>query len=499
MRAAASALRAASDFIEEESEGRDETDSLAPLTVPSPASPASPLWQELSWSDPAELFSHFSGEPYALFLDGAADARAPISYIALRPTKIIRAAIGENGPEEGGPEENGSQENGPKPDPLAAIAATGLTRSKPLPDLPPFQAGWAGFLAYEAGGFFEKLPMPKARPAPLPDFVFAHYDCIFAFDHGLRRCGLFTATLAQRLAILADLRAPISAVKPPACGPAQSLMPDADYEKAVEKVRDYIFAGDIYQANLARAFRIPVVAPGDDYALYLALRARHPATNGAFYRLPEGTILSLSPELFLTLEDGTVTTRPIKGTARRKAHPAEDAAAAIALQESAKDRAENLMIVDLLRNDLARMAAPGTVAVPQLCALEQTPLLHHLVSTVVGHLQEGNDALSVLRATFPGGSITGAPKIRAQEIIRALEPLARGAYCGALGYLARGETGLDAMRLNILIRTLIRAPDHYLLQTGAGIVADSDPVQENMETHAKAEGILSALAALQET
>jgi para-aminobenzoate synthetase component 1 len=255
-------------------------------------------------------------------------------------------------------------------------------------------------------------------------------------------------------------------------------------------VRDYIFAGDIFQANLSQRFDAPMRE--SSWALYTRLRSRNAAPFAAFFETAEADVISASPERFLHVDcHGFVETRPIKGTRPRGISPEHDAALGQALTESAKDRAENLMIVDLMRNDLSRVCAPRTVRVSELFSLEHYATVHHLVSTVVGRLESGRDALHLLRAAFPGGSITGAPKLRAMEIIAELEPSRRGVYCGSIGYWSvTGE--LDT---SIAIRTAVVRDGRIYFSAGGGIVADSDPEQEYRETLDKARALVDAVAA----
>jgi para-aminobenzoate synthetase component 1 len=264
----------------------------------------------------------------------------------------------------------------------------------------------------------------------------------------------------------------------------------AGYLDAVTRVREYILAGDIFQTNLSQRFEAPLRE--EPWELYLRLRQRNAAPFAAYFDIPDAVVLSASPERFLRVDvDGRVETRPIKGTRPRGIGPEHDGALGRALTESAKDRAENLMIVDLMRNDLSRVCAPGTVRVPELFALERYATVHHLVSTVVGQLTPGSDALELLRAAFPGGSITGAPKVRAMEIIAELEPSQRSVYCGSIGYWS--VTG--ALDTNIAIRTIIapRNRGRVYFNAGGGIVADSDPQQEYRETLDKARGMIDSL------
>jgi para-aminobenzoate synthetase component 1 len=263
----------------------------------------------------------------------------------------------------------------------------------------------------------------------------------------------------------------------------------AGYLQAIARVREYIVAGDIFQTNLSQRFEADLGESA--WAFYLRLRTRNPAPFAAFFDGPAGIVLSASPERFLHVDvTGRVETRPIKGTRPRGVGPEHDAALGLALAESAKDRAENLMIVDLMRNDLSRVCAPGTVRVPELFSLERYATVHHLVSTVVGQLEAGFDALDLLRAAFPGGSITGAPKVRAMEIIAEMEPSGRGVYCGSIGYMSL--TG--ALDTNIAIRTVVVRGGRAYFHAGGGIVADSVPEQEYRETLDKARGIIDALA-----
>jgi para-aminobenzoate synthetase component I len=404
----------------------------------------------------------------------------------------------------------------------------------PVPGLPPFQGGAAGYLAYDWGRALERLPTPRYEDLALPDVAFGVYDWVLAWDHERERAWLISTGLPERSpsARLDRARARASAVRdrlespasvhdvhaldggaiatggmslplrpPPAPShpvengwwdPALSLRSSfthAGYLEAVRRVRDYIFAGDIFQANLSQRFEAPLVEPS--WSLYRRLRTRNAAPFAAYLDFPDGVILSASPERFLHVDvSGHVETRPIKGTRPRGVGPEHDAALGLALAVSPKDQAENLMIVDLMRNDLSRVCGPGTVRVAELFGLEHYATVHHLVSTVVGDLTQGTDALDLLRVAFPGGSITGAPKIRAMEIITELEPSERGVYCGSIGYWS--VTG--ALDSSIAIRTLLAVAGRVYFSAGGGIVADSEPEQEYRETLDKARGMIDALA-----
>jgi len=259
------------------------------------------------------------------------------------------------------------------------------------------------------------------------------------------------------------------------------------YLRAVQRAIEYICAGDVFQVNLAQRLLLP--AREHAASLYLRLRERNPAPFAGYFDLGEFQIASASPERFLRVRDGHVESRPIKGTRPRTASPAADARAADELRRSEKDRAENVMIVDLLRNDLSRVCAPESVQVSQLCGLEVYAFVQHLVSAVCGRLRDPFGPIDLLRAAFPGGSVTGAPKIRAMEIIAELEPTARGPYCGSLGYL-----GFDGSAdLSILIRTITAGRGWWQALVGGGIVAQSVPAQEYEETWDKATGLIKAL------
>jgi para-aminobenzoate synthetase component 1 len=324
------------------------------------------------------------------------------------------------------------------------------------------------------------------------------YDWLIAWDHLAQKAWIIAWT-EERLAWV-RLRLTSAAIVPSARPPVRpsdvgSNFTRREYEAAVARIRAYIAAGDVYQVNLAQRFQTSFTdAPLE---LYRRLRARSPAPFGTYLALGDMTVASISPERFLRFDAVTraAEARPIKGTRPRGATPGEDAALAKALSASEKDRAENVMIVDLLRNDLGKVCRPGSVLVPELFALESHPTVHHLVSTVTGVLANGADAFDLLRAAFPGGSITGAPKIRAMEIIAELERAPRGVYCGAIGYVS--ATG--AMDLNIPIRTVVLQDGVASFHAGAGIVWDSDAAAEYDETLAKAQALIDALTSPRKT
>ena len=345
----------------------------------------------------------------------------------------------------------------------------------------------AGFIGYDMGAALDRAPRAPGALAGIPDLQFGFFDTVFTFDHDTRQARLSAPDPRRAEAALSRLAHPPARGAPPKLHWATATS-RAEHMARIEQTLRYIQAGDIYQANIAATFEAARPPGLDPAALYLHMRAKNPAPFGVYINCGNNcAILSASPERFLRLApNGAIETRPIKGTRRRSADPATDAALASDLQASAKDRAENLMIVDLLRNDIARVA--DHVTVPALCQLESFEHVHHLVSTVRGQLKPGCTAIDLLRATFPGGSITGAPKLRAMEIIAELERQARGPYCGSAAWL--GNDG--AMDSNILIRTVTVAADRIVAQAGGGIVADSDPAAEWEEVLVKIMPLLRA-------
>jgi para-aminobenzoate synthetase component 1 len=354
-------------------------------------------------------------------------------------------------------------------------------------------------VGYDWGAELERVRRPTSTEQQIPDVGLGLYDWVIAWDHAMGRAWI-VAWGQERLAWVQErLGAPASTPRAvPRRPPPSSVTSNftrREYEPAVARIRDYIAAGDVYQVNLAQRFRASFSSA--PLELYRRLRARSPAPFGAYLAFGDLTTLSISPERFLRLDGATrvAEARPIKGTRPRGATPAEDVALAAELTASEKDRAENVMIVDLLRNDLGKVCRPGSVRVPELYALESHPTVHHLVSTVTGVLAEGADAFDLLRAGFPGGSITGAPKIRAMQIIAELERAPRGVYCGAIGYVS--VTG--AMDMNIPIRTIVLRGGVASFHAGAGIVWDSEPAAEYDETLAKARALIDALTSPRKT
>lgn len=442
--------------------------------------------REIGWQPPHELFQRFANEPFALLLDTAAPqpgAGDGWSYIALDPADILIGHVDTHGN-------------------LFDALKAKLTRWPVHPsgaDLPPFTGGVAGFFGYGLGRALETLP-PQIAPFAiddqnLPDMALGFYDLVIAFNMRAKRafiCATGQRANARLSALEARLRDPLdflAPAQPHFAGKVASNISRKLYEEAVARVIAYIEAGDIFQANLSQRFEGMLAAEDDPYSLYLRLREISPAPFASFFNFGDGVIVSSSPERFLACRNAQVETRPIKGTRPRGSNAAEDQRLAAELLASEKDRAENIMIVDLLRNDLSRVCADHTVSALRLCDLESYANVHHLVSVVHGTLREDKTAVDLLAACFPGGSITGAPKVRAMEIIAELEPTTRGPYCGAIGYI-----GFDgSMDTAIAIRSMVVKQSRVTFQAGGGIVADSNPTGEYLETLDKARAMRHAL------
>jgi len=369
---------------------------------------------------------------------------------------------------------------------------------------PPFHGGAVGYFGYDLCQFVEKLPRKSVDDLGLPDCYLGFYDLVLCFDHltnkllisssGLpereraKRRERAESRLKQALEIFNKTSIEDFSVKEERGVPEiSSNFLHSAYLMAIERAREYIRAGDIFQVNLSQRFRCSQTA--SPFAIYEHLRRINPAPFASFLNFPEVTIVSASPERFLRISGRKVQTRPIKGTRPRGRDDLEDRNLARELLDSEKDRAELIMIVDLERNDLGRVCEYGSVRVPELITLETHPTVFHLVSTVEGLLREGKDHIDCLKACFPGGSITGAPKIRAMEIIDELEPNQRGVYTGSIGYMGfNGETDL-----NIVIRTMVITGGKIYFHAGGGIVADSDPEAEYEETLHKARALIETV------
>jgi len=388
-----------------------------------------------------------------------------------------------------------------------------------LPEVPadacvlPFCGGALGYIGYDTGRTIEPMPDVAVSDINLPDLAFGIYAWALVLDKQLKQLWYVDCRgdaeyrwRAQQQWFLkrGNLKSVAAEVPsanvnmPPQseqldrhfslCSAWQANFTQTEYFAKFMQIQQYLQSGDCYQINLAQRFSASY--QGDEWLAYLALRESNAAPFSAFLRLTQGVVLSISPERFLELKQRVVETKPIKGTKPRFADPMLDQQSADALQLSPKDRAENVMIVDLLRNDLGKVCKTGSVKVPALFSIESFPAVHHLVSTIVGELADNYQAADLLRAAFPGGSITGAPKIRAMQIIEELEPCRRSVYCGAIGYISQH----GHMDTNIAIRTLVCAQQQIYCWAGGGIVADSNAASEYQETFDKVARILPVLA-----
>lgn len=376
-------------------------------------------------------------------------------------------------------------------DQLRQLADRYDVNATPDPDL-PFCGGLIGHFSYDLGRALEALPSQAVKDTHYPDMIVGVYLWALVVDHQLERCTLVatkSVDTSQLDQIESLITAQVSSVVSPFSLTAafKSNVSEAQYHQALHKIDDYIHSGDCYQVNFAQRFSSGYT--GDPWQAYLRLREAAPVPYSAYIETEHGALLSLSPEQFLEVKDNQVTTKPIKGTRPRASDHNEDAALKEELRHSTKDRAENLMIVDLLRNDLSKVCEHGSVKVPRLFAVESYRNVHHLVTTVTGTLNSEYSAIDLLEHCFPGGSITGAPKIRAMEIIEELEPHRRSAYCGSIGYISF----CGRMDTSITIRTLLCENDKIHCWAGGGIVADSVSDMEYEETYNKVNNLLHTL------
>lgn len=444
----------------------------------------------------ADLFERFLDLPYPVLLDAVRPdpAGRRFSYIAADPFTVVcskgtRICVETEG--------EGRVLSGNPFDVLKSLLDE--HRLPTLPGLPPFQGGALGYFAYELGRHLERLPCQARDDLKLPEMCVGLYSWVIARDELDGRTWIMSAGLPSGDHDSAEANAERvreralgpSALKPPLSEPRAthmiSNMTKQEYLRALSAIKRYIVAGDIYQVNFSQRFEAEL--DGEAWHLYRRLRSINPAPFGSFLGHPDVAVLSASPELFLESTGGEVSSRPMKGTRPRSESTAEDRRLAAELAASVKDRAENVMIVDLVRNDLGRVCEPGTVLTSQLFGIEQYETVHQMVSVVNGRLRPGVGALGLLKACFPGGSVTGAPKIRSMEIIDSLEPTQRSVYCGAIGYI-----GFDgAMSMSMPIRIMLVKEGRVYFQVGGGIVYDSDPEAEYQETLDKARGSLLAL------
>lgn len=472
--------------------------------------------EQVSTTEPATCLHALSDLPHLAFLDSA--QRSPslgrYSFLAIDPFAIFRV-------EQGKAFWNGEALKSP---PFVALQEKLSQFQMAKPEgpsrYPPFCGGAVGYFSYEAGRLLECLPTTQADDLRLADIVLPFYDLVLAVDHfpeadelgdqpqaakawifssGLPKSGPEQQQHAEnrlnwfKQHLLAAEREPSAEPAPPAISGWNSNFSRPAFEKTIAATREHILDGDIFQTNITQRFSatLPDNADTSPLAYYQQLRVKNAAPFAAYLDCGDHIIASSSPERFIILdEDGKAETRPIKGTAPRDLNnPDHDSELAQALVESEKDQAENVMITDLMRNDLSRVSKPGSVKVPSLCGLESYARVHHLVSTVTAQLKDGLGAVALLGACFPGGSITGAPKIRAMEIISELEQTPRNIYCGSIGYI-----GFDGvMDTNIAIRTLLFTGNEVHFNVGGGITILSRPEDEYEECLHKADAILRAV------
>lgn len=451
--------------------------------------------------DVEELFARFRNRPFCFLLDTGMRVKGLGHYSFMGADPFLVMQSRGNWVELSG----GGGEETLRVHPLAMLkqlleqykmpfAATGL----------PFNAGAVGYFSYDLGRQLEVIPELAADDVRLPDCCIGFYDVVVTVNQATGEVFIVSTGLPEREPERALERArrrlretealltgpaPVTSffVPPPKSAPPQCHFDRDSYCQVVQRAKDYIAAGDIFQVNLSQRFS--VAQREDSWQLYRRLRHINPAPFAAFLHFDDVEVVSASPERFLQVQQGQVETCPIKGTRPRGRNREEDLQMRRELWHSEKDRAELVMIVDLERNDLGRVCRVGSVRVPELYRLEEYPTVFHLVSTVVGELAPGKDVVDLLVACFPGGSITGAPKVRAMEIIEELEPVRRGIYTGSIGYI-----GFDGdMDLNIVIRTLVVKNGRIYFQVGGGITADSEPPAEYLETLDKARALVRAL------
>ena len=435
-------------------------------------------------ANPADYFAHIRHAPGAVLLDSGRPAADRGRYDLMSAWPLQALCVQ--------PDESGREFLQRLRNALKQLGNAELPETYEL----PFAGGLIGYLSYDFGRHLEQLPAHSQDDVHLPDAQLGLYAWALISDHHAATSQLvfhqsLEKTERERLTQLFSQPADVHSRPFSLKQPMQADISAHHYEQALTQIHRYIKAGDCYQVNYTQRFSAP--CEGDAWAAYRALRSACPTPFSGFMSLTgDDAILSLSPERFVRVSHNQVETRPIKGTRPRGKDSAEDAANAAELLASPKDRAENLMIVDLLRNDLGRTCRTGSVKVPELFNLESYPNVHHLVSSVTGELAHGKDALDLIGDSFPGGSITGAPKIRAMQIIDELEPTRRGIYCGSLLYLdVRGE-----MDSSIAIRTVLVKDGHARCWGGGGIVADSHWQDEYQESITKVKVLLDTLQTL---
>jgi anthranilate synthase component 1 len=472
-----------------------------------------PLWRSFLFDRDTAVtaYAKLAAPPFGFMLESLVGGEkwARYTFLGTRPSSAWR--LGQDGRVSTWTPVDGWSEPVATADPLADLD-TRLRARDPVavPGLPRFFSGAVGYLGYDVIRHIERLPHSPPDTLGLPDALFMFTDVVVAIDNIFGTAQAIT-TVPTAGATDAGLRAAyeraaerVTAVvstldhtpSPPALAlreadadpPFESSFTRAGYEASVERIREYIRAGDAFQVVLSQRLSMPLEA--EPLLLYRALRSLNPSPYLFFLELDGVALVGSSPEVLVRAEENVVTVRPIAGTRPRGATPEEDDMRAAELIADPKERAEHLMLVDLGRNDVGRVAKFGTVRVPAFMEIERYSHVIHIVSRVEGDLAPGTSAMDVLRACFPAGTVSGAPKIRAMEILDELEPVRRGVYAGAVGYFADGGRNMDTA---IAIRTIVAAGGRAHVQAGAGIVADSDPAAEYEETLAKARALLRVM------
>ncbi|WP_282109601.1 aminodeoxychorismate synthase component I [Shewanella algicola] len=461
--------------------------------------------QKLDWKiDTKQLFALISDNPWAILLDSANAAHpdAKFDIIAFNPIATLTS-------------DDGLCQFTPIHHDIGQLNITPSVALSPLENLArihtllyptqqacehPFSVGAVGAWGYDLGRSIEKLPQTADKDIHLKDMNIGFYDFCLIYCYTERTW--YAYHYNGKVALEAEVNLIQSKIKNQydlkklslvatqdftLTSAWQNQLTEQQYQQKFAQVHEYLLSGDCYQINLTQRFEAHY--QGDEWQAYCALSHANQAPFSAFMRLPEHCVLSISPERFIRLQQKNIETKPIKGTLPRSLDPVQDKLAAYTLSHSEKDRAENVMIVDLLRNDIGKVAAPGSVKVPSLFAIESFPAVHHLVSTVTATLADDHNAFDLLQAAFPGGSITGAPKIRAMQIIEELEPSRRNLYCGSIGYISHDGN----MDTSITIRTLVTEQNRIYCWAGGGIVADSDAKAEYQESFDKVSKILPLL------
>ena len=460
-----------------------------------------PFVHDITGIDIVQAFLAIKHMPYSLFLDSA-DRKHPssrYSFVMCQPIETIEAKDGKV------TVTNWEQRLSFEGQPFAVLQSrikSWVENATTIANMPPFQGGAAGLFGYDLGRYLEELPDSAESGNNVPDMAVGIYDQVLAHDYLMKKSYIFTharnkAEAEKKQAHFIDLLSREVDAPPYEAHDiawASNFNEDA-YTKTVQQVIDYIYDGDIFQANLSQRFEADIPENFDPFIHYMHMREVNPAPFATYMNIGDVKISSASPERFVTVKDQKAETCPIKGTRPRVDDVIKDRNYRNDLLNNEKDMAENTMIVDLLRNDLSKVCIPDTIEVVDLCKLESFARVHHLVSNIRATLAQDKTAADLLRGCFPGGSITGAPKIRAMEIIEELEGVRRGAYCGSMGYV-----GFDGnMDTNILIRTLVYDGDRVSLQVGGGIVADSDPAAEYQETLDKAAATFESFKTASET